>query len=205
MALRLTGFSIPGLLDPFDAEVSFGERVGVIGPNDTGKTHLLRVLAGEHIAHEGECRLGTRVAPRLFRQLHDRADVSGVPIVEVLRSRGMSMSEAMAILKRYELSHVGRSPFELLSGGQQARFQLLLMEVESPTMLLLDEPTDNLDVASAEALEDAIRRYEGTVIAVTHDRWFMRLMDRFLWFDEAGTVRELLESPWAAELEVLGP
>ena len=109
------------------------------------------------------------------------------------------MSEAMSILQRYELAHVGRNPFALLSGGQQARFQLLLMEVECPTMLLLDEPTDNLDVASAEALEDALQRYEGTVIAVTHDRWFMRLMDRFLWFDEEGPVRELLESPWAGE------
>lgn len=84
----------------------------------------------------------------------------------------------------------------MLSGGQQARFQLLLMEVESPTMLLLDEPTDNLDVHSAEALEDALSRYEGTVIAVTHDRWFMRLMDRYLFFEEDGEVRELLESPY---------
>jgi ATPase subunit of ABC transporter with duplicated ATPase domains len=91
---------------------------------------------------------------------------------------------------------VGRNPFELLSGGQQARFQLLMMEVESPTMLLLDEPTDNLDVHSAEALEDALSRYEGTVIAVTHDRWFMRLMDRFLFFDEDGRVDELLEPPY---------
>jgi ATPase subunit of ABC transporter with duplicated ATPase domains len=63
-------------------------------------------------------------------------------------------------------------------------------------MLLLDEPTDNLDVASADALEEAVRRYEGTVIAVTHDRWFMQGMDRFLFFDEDGTVRELLASPY---------
>jgi ATPase subunit of ABC transporter with duplicated ATPase domains len=63
-------------------------------------------------------------------------------------------------------------------------------------MLLLDEPTDNLDVASADALQSAIDRYQGTVIAVTHDRWFMRGMDRFLSFDEDGTVRELLESPY---------
>ena len=70
------------------------------------------------------------------------------------------------------------------------------MEVDSPTMLLLDEPTDNLDVASADALEEAVERYEGTVIAVTHDRWFMRGMDRFLFFDGDGSVRELLESPY---------
>ena len=200
MALRLTGLSIPGLIDPFDAEVSFGERIGIIGPNGTGKTHFLRLLAGEEIQHEGVWRLGARVEPGLFRQLHDRPDLTGVPIVEVLQKRGMSMSEAMGMLSRYELSRAGRTPFELLSGGQQARLQLLLMEVECPTMLLLDEPTDNLDVASAEALEDALLRYEGTVIAGTHDRWFMRLMDRFLWFDEAGPVLELLESPWADEL-----
>ena len=205
MALRLDDLSIPGMIDPFDAEIWFGERIGVIGPNGTGKTHFLRLLAGEDVTHEGEWRLGARVEPGLFHQLHDRRDLRGVPIVEVLRRHGMSMSEAMGVLSRYELSHVGRNPFDLLSGGQQARFQLLLMEVESPTMLLLDEPTDNLDVASAEALEDAISRYEGTVIAVTHDRWFMRLMDRFLWFDGDGSVRELLESPWADELEVALP
>jgi ATPase subunit of ABC transporter with duplicated ATPase domains len=203
MALRLDGLSIPGMVDAFDGEIWFGERIGVIGPNGTGKSHFLRLLAGEEVRHEGEWRLGARVEPGLFRQLNDRSDLKGVPIVEVLRTRGMSMSEAMGMLSRYELSRVGRNPFDLLSGGQQARFQLLLMEVESPTMLLLDEPTDNLDVESAEALEDALLRYEGTVIAVTHDRWFMRLMDRFLWFDDTGSVSELLESPWADELEAV--
>jgi ATPase subunit of ABC transporter with duplicated ATPase domains len=74
------------------------------------------------------------------------------------------------------------------------------MEIESPTMLLLDEPTDNIDVHSEEALVDALSRYEGTVVAVTHDRWFMRLMDRFLSCEEDGSVRELLASPYPLEM-----
>jgi ATPase subunit of ABC transporter with duplicated ATPase domains len=196
VALRTRGLSIAGIVRPFDAEIWFGERIGVIGPNGTGKTHFMRLVGGEDVAHEGEWRLGARVEPALFAQLHERADLADLPILEVLRKRGMSMTEAMAALRRYEIDHVGRNPFELLSGGQQARFQLLLMEVDSPTMLLLDEPTDNLDVASADALQEAVDRYEGTVIAVTHDRWFMRTMDRFLFFDQDGSVRELLESPY---------
>jgi len=196
IALRAEGLAIAGIVRPFDTEIWFGERIGVIGPNGTGKTHFLRLLSGEDVAHEGEWKLGARVEPALFAQLHEREDIGEAPIVEVLRKKGLSMTEAMAALRRYEIDRVSQNPFELLSGGQQARFQILLMEIDSPTMLLLDEPTDNLDVASADALQSAIERYEGTVIAVTHDRWFMRGMDRFLFFDEDGAVRELLESPF---------
>jgi ATPase subunit of ABC transporter with duplicated ATPase domains len=196
VALRVSGLSIADVVRPFDGEVWFGERLGVIGPNGSGKTHFLRLLAGEDVAHSGELRLGARVEPALFAQLHERPDLAETPIVEVLRTRGLSMTACMAALRRYELDRAGPNPFGLLSGGQQARFQLLLMEIDSPTMLLLDEPTDNLDVASADALEEALRRYQGTVIAVTHDRWFMRQMDRFWFFDADGTVRELLESPY---------
>ena len=75
MAFRARGLAIAGIVEPFDAEICFGERIGVIGPNGTGKTHFLRLLAGEEIAHEGEWRLGARVEPALFAQLHERPDV----------------------------------------------------------------------------------------------------------------------------------
>ena len=83
-----------------------------------------------------------------------------------------------------------------LSGGQQARFQILLLELCGATLLLLDEPTDNLDLHSAEALEEGLDAFEGTVLAVTHDRWFARGFDRFLVFGQDGTVYESDEPVW---------
>jgi ATPase subunit of ABC transporter with duplicated ATPase domains len=102
----------------------------------------------------------------------------------------------MSALRRYELDKSTQTPFPLLSGGQQARFQLLMIEVDKPTLLLLDEPTDNLDIDSAEALEEGLIDFEGTVVAVTHDRWFMQLFDRFLVFESDGVVSEALEPPY---------
>lgn len=104
----------------------------------------------------------------------------------------------MRTLRRYELSSAWDQEFETLSGGQQARLQILLLELEGATILLLDEPTDNLDLASAEALEDALATFEGTVMAVTHDRWFMRNFDRFVVFHSDGSVTEAYE-PQPAE------
>jgi ATPase subunit of ABC transporter with duplicated ATPase domains len=99
----------------------------------------------------------------------------------------------MRTLRRYELSSTWNQEFETLSGGQQARLQILLLELDGATMLVLDEPTDNLDLASAEALEDALEEFEGTVMAVTHDRWFMRNFDRFLVFHDDGSVTQSYE------------
>ena len=83
--------------------------------------------------------------------------------------------------------------FDRLSGGQQARFQILLLELQGVTALLLDEPTDNLDLESAEALQEGLESFEGTVLAVTHDRWFARSFDRFLVFGADGRVYESAE------------
>jgi ATPase subunit of ABC transporter with duplicated ATPase domains len=102
----------------------------------------------------------------------------------------------MSALRRYELERQGDQAFDRLSGGQQARFQILLLELEGSTALLLDEPTDNLDLESAEALQAGLEAYEGTVLAVTHDRWFARGFDRFLVFGADGVVRETPEPVW---------
>jgi ATPase subunit of ABC transporter with duplicated ATPase domains len=99
----------------------------------------------------------------------------------------------MSVLRRYGLEQQAEQRFGTLSGGQQARFQILLLELSGATMLLLDEPTDNLDVLSAESLEEALEAYEGTVLAVTHDRWFARSLDRFLVFGADGRVYESAE------------
>jgi ATPase subunit of ABC transporter with duplicated ATPase domains len=196
IALRFTDLSIPGLIDPFSTEVLYGERLAVLGPNGTGKSHFLKLLGGEDIKHEGGWKLGARVRPSLFSQLHERPDLVEHSILDVLRKMGLEMRAAMSGMKRYELERSSATPFPLLSGGQQARFQLLLIELEKPTLLLLDEPTDNLDIDSAEALEEGLMRFEGTIVAVTHDRWFMQLFNRFLVFNADGTVEEPLEPPY---------
>jgi ATPase subunit of ABC transporter with duplicated ATPase domains len=186
-----------GLMRPFDAEIWYGERVAVLGSNGSGKSHYLRLLAGEQVAHTGVARLGARVVPGLFAQTHARPELRDRTPAEILMTEHARLrNEAMSALARYELQYCGDQPFETLSGGQQARLQILLLEMSGCTLLLLDEPTDNLDLASAEALQEGLEAYEGTVLAVTHDRWFARSFDRFLVFGGDGSVYESPEPVW---------
>ena len=186
---------LTGLMRPFGVEIWYGERVAVLGSNGSGKSHFLRLLAGEPVAHEGVARLGARVVAGLFAQTHARPDLAGRTPLEVLMTEhALLINEAMSALSRYELTSCARQPFGTLSGGQQARLQILLLELAGSTLLLLDEPTDNLDLASAEALQEGLESYAGTVLAVTHDRWFARSFDRFLVFGADG---EVYESPVA--------
>jgi ATPase subunit of ABC transporter with duplicated ATPase domains len=196
-ALSCTGLELTGLMRPFDLEVFYGERVAVLGSNGSGKSHFLRLLAGQSVAHSGEWKLGARVVPGFFAQTHAHPELAGRTLVTILwelhaRDRGAAMSA----LRRYELERSGDQVFDRLSGGQQARFQILLLEQQGSTALLLDEPTDNLDLESAEALQDGLEAYQGTVLAVTHDRWFARSFDRFLVFGSDGLVRETSEPVW---------
>jgi ATPase subunit of ABC transporter with duplicated ATPase domains len=109
----------------------------------------------------------------------------------------LQIDAAAPALHRYELLAARDQRFDTLSGGQQARFQILLLELSGATMLLLDEPTDNLDVDSAEALEAAMAQFDGTIVAVTHDRWLSRSFDRCIAFSDDGTVHETPEPVWS--------
>ncbi|MBO4275448.1 ABC-F family ATP-binding cassette domain-containing protein [Microbispora triticiradicis] len=192
------GLELTGLMKPFDLEVWYGERVAVLGSNGSGKSHFLRLLAGEEVRHAGMVRLGARVVPGHFAQTHARPELLGrTPCEIVMTEHARLKNEAMKALARYELAgRIAEQRFETLSGGQQARLQILLLELSGATLLLLDEPTDNLDLASAEALQQGLDAFDGTVLAVTHDRWFAADFDRYLVFGSDGRVYESPEPVW---------
>jgi ATPase subunit of ABC transporter with duplicated ATPase domains len=197
-AITCTGLELTGLMRPFDAEIFFGERVGVLGANGAGKSHVPRLLGGEDVAHTGAWKLGARVVPGLFAQTHVHPTWTDRVLLDLLWEGdtdrpSLPRGPAISALRRYGLGDQAEQRFGTLSGGQQARFQILLLELSGATLLLLDEPTDNLDVLSAEALEEALESFEGTVLAVTHDRWFARSLDRHLVFGADGRVYESTE------------
>ncbi|MEU1014466.1 ATP-binding cassette domain-containing protein [Streptomyces sp. NPDC005898] len=199
-AVTCQDLELTGLMKPFDLEVFYGERVAVLGSNGSGKSHFLRLLAGDTenpVAHTGTWKLGARVVPGHFAQTHAHPELAGRTLLDILwREHAQDRGAAMSRLRRYELTGQAEQKFERLSGGQQARFQILLLELAGCTALLLDEPTDNLDLESAEALQEGLEAFQGTVLAVTHDRWFARSFDRFLVFGSDGRVRETPEPVW---------
>ena len=217
-AVVAEGLELTNLMKPFNLEIWYGERVAVLGSNGSGKSSFLRLLAAggsdpapEHrpvgdvqpvtVAHTGTVRLGSRVRPGWFAQTHQHPALLGRTLLEILHRgdehrAGKPREEAARALDRYELARASEQTFDSLSGGQQARFQILLLELSGATMLLLDEPTDNLDLHSAEALEEGLEAFDGTVVAVTHDRWFAKGFDRYLVFGRDGSVYESDEPVW---------
>ncbi len=217
-AVVCSRLELTGLMKPFDLEIFYGERLAVLGANGSGKSHFLRLLAAggsdpdiEHrpvtdavvdpVRHSGTVALGSRVRPGYFRQTHAHPELAGRTLLEILHRgddhrAGMGREQAARALDRYGLARAGEQTFDTLSGGQQARLQILLLELSGATLLLLDEPTDNLDLHSAESLEQALDAFDGTVVAVTHDRAFARTFDAFLIFDAGGSVSRCDQPVW---------
>ena len=189
--VKFESVAVNDLFLPFSDEVHFGERIGLIGPNGTGKTHLLNALYGKTEALTGTITFGPRTSVGMFTQINDRPEFKGRECIEIVRDKLTDEQKAMGALARYGLRNNARQEFQTLSGGQKARLEILSLELAGHNVLLLDEPTDNLDIDSSEALERAIEGFEGTVIAVSHDRTFLANFNRFIMITDEGDVYEL--------------
>ena len=189
--IKFEQVAVDDLFQPFSDEIHFGERVGLIGPNGTGKTHLLNALNGKTDGLIGNITFGPRTSVGMFNQVNDRPEFQGRQCVDIVRDKLIDEQKSMGALARYGLRNNAKQEFQTLSGGQKARLEILGLELAGHNVLLLDEPTDNLDIESSEALEMALEGFEGTVLAVSHDRTFLTRFSRFIMITDDGEVYEL--------------
>lgn len=170
-----------------------GERVGLIGPNGSGKSVFVRMLLGQAHPDRGEIILGPSVKVGYYAQEHETLDFDQTPLAAVRRAASLSESGATAFLMRYLFTYKQISQkIGELSGGERSRLQLALLVLSGANFLLLDEPTNNLDIASAEVLEQALTDFVGTVLIVSHDRYFLdRTVQRILSIENGRLVESL--------------
>ena len=190
MDLKLRGYrgsnkvlELDGVKKAFGAQIVFdglnetiwhGERVGLIGPNGAGKSVLIRMVLGAEMPDAGEIKLGPSVTVGYYAQEHETLDFEQ-KVIDVVRLTGnMSDSKAMALLSKYLFTYEqAQGLVKNLSGGERSRLQLALVVLSGANFLLLDEPTNNLDIAAARVLEAALEDFEGTVLIISHDRYFL--------------------------------
>ena len=168
------------ILRPAEALVRSGERVGIVGANGAGKTVLLRLILGELAPDAGEVWTGPSIRMGYYGQEHETLDFAQTPIQAIREVKNLYEGEAVAALQRFLIPYDACSqPIGQLSGGEKSRVQLARLMLSGANCLVLDEPTNNLDIPAAEVLEGALDAYDGTVVVVSHDRYFLdRLVDR---------------------------
>jgi ATP-binding cassette, subfamily F, member 3 len=171
------GYNGRPVLHDLSLEVRHGERVGLIGPNGVGKSLLLRLVLGEEQPDAGEVKIGPSVHVGYYAQEHETLDYTQTPMEALRRVARVTEGGAVAYLMRHLFTYQQVSqPIGELSGGERSRLQLALLAAPGdarPNFLLLDEPTNNLDIASAEVLESALEEFAGTVLVISHDRYFL--------------------------------
>ena len=154
--------------------IRHGERVGLIGANGAGKSVLLRLILGREQPTQGEIKIGPSVKVGYYAQEHETLDFNQTLIDAVRLAGSMSESNAVSFLIRYLFTYQQATQrIGSLSGGERSRLQLALLVLSGANFLLLDEPTNNLDIPSAEVLENALNDFNGTVLVISHDRYFL--------------------------------
>jgi ATP-binding cassette, subfamily F, member 3 len=151
-----------------------GERAGLVGPNGAGKSVLFRLLLGQDEPSGGEIVIGPSVRVGYYAQQHETLDYDRTLIETIRHAAPMTESSAVSFLGKFLFTYEqARSAVRTLSGGERSRLQMALLMLSNANFLLLDEPTNNLDIASVEVLEDVLSDFEGTVLVISHDRYFL--------------------------------
>ena len=171
----------------------YGDRVGMIGPNGAGKSLLVRLILGQITSDSGTIYIGPSVQTGYYAQEFDTLDPYPSLLETICKAGNFSDNKGVAFLKKYLFDFQQRdTPVGMLSGGERARLQIALITLSSANFLLLDEPTNHLDIPSCEVLEDALLDFNGTILAISHDRYFLdRIVDRIVDLDGQGTTEYL--------------
>jgi ATP-binding cassette, subfamily F, member 3 len=179
------------VFEPFDLLLRHGDRAGLVGPNGAGKTTLVRMILGEELPTTGTIRLGPSVTVGYYAQEHETLDPEATPLETLRKLKPMTEQQALSALVSMLFDrHDAMNRIGALSGGERARLQIALLILGGANLLVLDEPTNNLDIPSGEALEAALRAFPGTVVTISHDRYFLdAICTRTIAIDE-GVVRD---------------
>lgn len=179
------------LFEPFDLTVLYGERVGIVGANGSGKTTLLKTMLGLLPATAGSVKIGASVVVGYYAQEQETLPFDSTPIAFLRHLKPMSEPQAIAFLRTLLFSYEDiHTPIGRLSGGEKSRLQMARLMLNEANFLLLDEPTNNLDIPSTEVLEAALQDFEGTLLTVSHDRYFLdKIVTTIVAIDAAGRVR----------------
>ena len=174
------------LLAGLDLLIWHGERVGLLGPNGAGKRVLLRCILGREAPTGGAVKIGPSVRVGYYAQEHETLNLSKTLVDEIRDARPMYEQQAVSLLGRFLFPYeMVRNQVGELSGGERSRLQLAKLMLSDANFLLLDEPTNNLDLPSCEVLENALDEFEGTVLVISHDRYFLdRVVDRIVELDD---------------------
>jgi ATP-binding cassette subfamily F protein 3 len=182
------GFDEDLLLLDLNLLVRHGERIGVIGPNGVGKSVLFRLILNELQPWEGEIKIGPSTRIGYYSQEHQtlQAWQKRTPIELIRDCVSISEGNAVAFLLKFQFSYEQTcQTIGTLSGGERSRLQLACLMLQRPNLLLLDEPTNNLDIPSMEVLEHALEEFDGAILTISHDRYFLdQLVDRVVVLDD---------------------